>query len=220
MVDVQIFALDPAGHHTTNLLFHVANTLPLFLLHLLTIALLVMGLLSKPMLVSLPVVLLLVDYWPLRRATSFYFQGRSASIFGKSPIFPACRSFLLRHFSRAKTGWSRSIIDQSHAHEPISQCHCSYMRYLGKLLWPTDLAVLYPISHRFPAEVHLQPDNRQAQTNLDLVRKRLGIPFGVVMMRSFLTSPRREFATLAASARQVPPGLSKNANSVNNAFAL
>jgi hypothetical protein len=46
------------------------------------------------------------------------------------------------------------------------------------------------------------------------------MPFGVVMMRSFLTPPRRELATLAASARQVASGFSKNANSVNNTLAL
>ena len=128
MVDSQLFGMNPAGHHLVNLLFHLANTLLLFLvlnrmtqalwqsaavaflfalhpLHVESVAMVAerkdvlstffllltlwayfvytrspgitrmipvvaffaLGLLSKPMLVTLPFVLLLLDYWPLGR---------------------------------------------------------------------------------------------------------------------------------------------------------
>ncbi len=128
MLDCQLYGLRPAGHHLTNLLFHVANSVLLLLLlrrmtgalwrsaivaalfawhplhvesvawaaerkdvlstffglltlhvyvsyvrapsgrnYLLTLLLFALGLMSKPMLVTLPCVLLLLDFWPLGR---------------------------------------------------------------------------------------------------------------------------------------------------------
>ena len=128
MLDYQIFGLNPSGYHLINLLFHVLNTLLLFLilrrmtktlwpsafvaalfaihpLHVESVAWIterkdvlstffwmltlgaysyyvehpglrryflvflffVLGLMAKPMLVTLPFVLLLLDYWPLQR---------------------------------------------------------------------------------------------------------------------------------------------------------
>ncbi len=128
MLDVQLFGLKPWGHHLTNLLFHLANTLLLFFVlhrmtksiwrsafvsalfalhplhvesvvwvaerkdvlssffwmltlaayvfyvdrpgfrrYLLVVSAFVLGLMAKPMLVTLPFVLLLLDYWPLQR---------------------------------------------------------------------------------------------------------------------------------------------------------
>jgi len=132
MLDHQIFGLNPSGYHLVNLLFHVVNTLLLFLilrrmtkslwpsafvaalfaihpLHVESVAWITerkdvlstffwmltlgaysyyvehrgfrryvfvllfftLGLLSKPMLVTLPFVLLLLDYWPLGRFSEF-----------------------------------------------------------------------------------------------------------------------------------------------------
>ena len=80
-----------------------------------------LGLLSKPMVVTLPFVLLLVDFWPLRRVTGFT-ECRAESELPRVPAArhvaalgpgKSCRSFLAagfqrRHFSRAATrGGSR-----------------------------------------------------------------------------------------------------------------
>ena len=128
MLDAELYGLNPAGHHYTNIAFHIANTLILFFIlfrmtgalwksafvatlfalhplhvesvawvserkdvlstffglmtigtyyryikapdfknYLLVIIFLILGLMSKPMLVSLPFVLLLIDFWPLKR---------------------------------------------------------------------------------------------------------------------------------------------------------
>jgi len=131
MLDYELFGLNPAGYHIVNLLFHITNSLLLFLIlnrmtkalwqsafvaavfaihplhvesvawaserkdvlstlfwlltigayvyyverpriqrYLLVILFLALGLMSKPMLVTLPFVLLLLDYWPLYRLRS------------------------------------------------------------------------------------------------------------------------------------------------------
>ena len=148
MLDVQLFGLDPAGHHVTNLVLHTANALVLLLLlhrltgalgrsalvaalfavhplhvesvawvaerkdvlstlfgllslwayvgyakesrtrnhesrfpfhvsgfYVLALLLFAMSLLSKPMLVTLPLLMLLLDYWPLRRAPARTLSG-------------------------------------------------------------------------------------------------------------------------------------------------
>jgi len=128
MVDIELFGLQPRGHHLTNLLLHLLNTLLLFLLlhrmtkslwqsafvaalfalhplhvesvawvaerkdvlstfflmltmgayifyverqgparYVIVLLLFALGLMAKPMLVTLPFVFLLLDYWPLRR---------------------------------------------------------------------------------------------------------------------------------------------------------
>ena len=131
MLDWQLFGSNPAGYHLTNLIFHIANTLLLFIVlkqmtaaiwqsafvaalfalhplhvesvawvserkdvlstffwlltmwaylryvkqpnivrYLLALSVFALGLMSKPMLVTLPFVLLLLDYWPLERIQS------------------------------------------------------------------------------------------------------------------------------------------------------
>ncbi len=128
MLDIQLFGLEPRGHHLTNLFFHLANTLLLFLIfsrmtkalwrsamvaawfalhplhvesvawvaerkevlstlfwilamgafvlyaerrgvarYLAVLLFFILGLMAKPMLVTLPFALLLLDYWPLQR---------------------------------------------------------------------------------------------------------------------------------------------------------
>jgi len=131
MLDIQLFGLNPYGHHVTNLLFHLASVLLLFFVlnrmtkalwqsafvaalfalhplhvqsvawvserkdvlstffwmltlvayayyserprfksYLVVVASFALGLMAKPMLVTLPFVLLLLDYWPLERFAS------------------------------------------------------------------------------------------------------------------------------------------------------
>ena len=148
MFDVQLFGLNPVGHHLTNLVLHIANTLVLFWLimqrtgapgrslfvaalfavhplhvesvawiaerkdvlstlfwlltlcaytsyvrqprlscYLVMLALFAAGLLSKPMLVTLPFVLLLLDFWPLRRWTLTNRSQIAPLIREKIPLF-------------------------------------------------------------------------------------------------------------------------------------
>ena len=215
MVDVELFGLNPAGHHLTNLLLHLLNTVlffvileritgdrgksaiaaVLFAIHplrvetvawvadrkdllamlfsLLTIgaywkyALLrrplwygmtavcfVLALLSKPVMVILPLVLLLIDFWPLNRldvASPLPWARIKPLILEKIPLLGLSGLFSWIAYngqavhnvmvSESALPWLDRWLNV-----PIN-----YMRYLGKIFWPTDLAVFYPLSYESPA---------------------------------------------------------------------
>jgi len=220
MLDYQLYGLSPKGYLLTNLFFHIANSLLLFLilfrmtgaiwqsafvavvfaLHplnvesvawvaerknvlstfflLLTIwayiryaekpttkryslvfLLFAFGLMSKSMLVTLPFVLLLLDYWPLerfklgRREMEFkiaqkdkYFNGEkniSKLVLEKFPLLilsALCSIMTLILFEKGV---------ESVAQDPVSiltiltNVMISYFEYLWKMLWPKGLAILY-----------------------------------------------------------------------------
>jgi len=220
MLDYQLYGLNPKGYLLTNLFFHIANSLLLFLiffrmtgaiwqsafvavvfaLHplnvesvawvaerknvlsnfflLLTIwayiryaekpttkryslvfILFAFGLLSKSMVVTLPFVLLLLDYWPLerfklgRREREFkiaqkdkYFNGEkniSKLVLEKFPLLILSALFSITTlilFEKA---------GESVAQDPVSiltiltNAMISYFEYLWKMLWPKGLAILY-----------------------------------------------------------------------------
>jgi tetratricopeptide (TPR) repeat protein len=199
MLDSVIFGSKPAGFHLTNLLFHIANTILLFLvlgrltgrlwpsafvaalfalhpLHvesvawiserkdvlstfffmltllayiryvekpssgrfLLALLFFALGLLSKSMLVTLPFILLILDYWPLNRLNS------KIVIFEKIPFILLSVVFsvitfqiqwqigLAKPFQTYPLGWR------------IENALVSYVIYIWKLFAPTNLAIFYP----------------------------------------------------------------------------
>lgn len=116
-----------------------------YALSLLTFAL---GLMSKPMLVTLPFLLVLLDFWPWRR---WQFE-RTASwlpiLREKLPFFllslGACvATFLLQKGARVPVANLNLI-------ERLANAVVSIPRYLGKFFWPEDLAVFYPHPTRWP----------------------------------------------------------------------
>jgi tetratricopeptide (TPR) repeat protein len=109
-----------------------------------------LGLTAKPMLVTLPFVLLLLDYWPLSRL-----QNGQASLrrFGqliveKTPLFvlaaASCVVTLIiqhdfmRPLDHLDLGWR------------VANATVAYVAYLEKMLYPTGLAVFYPLSNTAP----------------------------------------------------------------------
>jgi len=105
-----------------------------------TLLLFALGLLSKPMLVTLPFVLLLLDYWPLNRLNSKFSILNSA--IEKVPFFvfsilSSIITFLVQH----KGGAVTADIDLK---ARLSNALVSYLAYIGKMFVPTRLAVLYP----------------------------------------------------------------------------
>lgn len=219
MLDVALFGLDAGKHHLVNLLFHITNSLLLFLvlrkmtgalwqsalvaalfalhpLHVESVAwvserkdvlstffwmltlgayavyvarpsvlkylgvllLLSLGLMSKPMLVTLPCVLLLLDYWPLKR---FSFQAcpgdsfpQNQSVFKligeKIPLFIlAAISSALTYYAQNHGGAVKSL-DYIPFADRVANALVSYVLYIGKMICPVDLACLYPHPETLP----------------------------------------------------------------------
>jgi tetratricopeptide (TPR) repeat protein len=114
-----------------------------FFPYLLTLLLFVLGLLAKPMLVILPFVLLLLDYWPLNRFLNSKFSILN-SIFEKVPFFVLAAvsgviTFLAQHNVGTVAG-----IDILPLKYRFANVFLSYARYIGKLFVPQNLAVFYP----------------------------------------------------------------------------
>jgi protein O-mannosyl-transferase len=210
MADIQWYQLRPAGHHLTSLLWHVANTVLLFLFlkeatgtlwrsalvaalfalhplrvesvawvaerkdvlstffwilalwaytryaaafdahrgkwklfYLAALVSLALGLMAKPMLVTLPFVLLLLDCWPLRRwQLGAVFRWRL--LWEKIPFFVLALGFSAVTFlSQNKVGTIKSFASYTFA-QRLTNVPISYARYLGKIFWPENLAIFYP----------------------------------------------------------------------------
>jgi len=202
LLDVQIFGMHPGGHHLTNLLFHIANSLLLFLwlqratrslgpaflvaalfawhpLHVepvawvaarkdvlstffwlltmwaylrygerpewgryfLVVLCFTLGLMAKPMLVTLPLVLLLLDYWPLDRWAS----GRDRSlILEKLPLLALAAVFgMVTLYAQEKVG-AVAPLGEIPLGSRIATALVAYVWYPLKMFWPTRLGILYP----------------------------------------------------------------------------
>ncbi|HEY1663155.1 MAG TPA: hypothetical protein VGI03_12115 [Verrucomicrobiae bacterium] len=282
MIDCQLFGLNPAGHHLVNLLFHIANTLLLFLLlknltgarwrsafvaaafawhplHVESVAwaserkdvlsaffwmltllayakyaagkksqqpslhpdplpsrqmgaereqqkerlaptnfvepapgtriqnpnpklfyffallMFACGLMSKPMVVTLPCVLFLLDFWPLGRFNhsgsqhephergspphpnplprwgrgNLQLQNAGGLILEKIPFFALTfASCLVTMHVQSEARWSSESLPLSFRLENAAM---SYVRYISKIFWPADLALIYPYPHSWPS---------------------------------------------------------------------
>lgn len=111
----------------------------------------VLGLMSKPMLVTWPFVMLLLDFWPLRRISL------SSSLLHLKNIKQLALEKLL-FFALAIISCAVTVIVQSDAvattarvpiFDRLGNALVSYVAYLGQMFWPARLAVFYP----FPLEL-------------------------------------------------------------------
>ncbi|MBT5305174.1 MAG: tetratricopeptide repeat protein [Candidatus Scalindua sp.] len=218
MIDYQLYGLNARGHHLTSLLFHVANTLLLFLIlvrmtgtlwqssfvaalfalhplhvesvawvaerkdvlstffmmltvwayilyvkkreikgYLLVVLFFVLGLMSKPMLVTLPFILLLLDFWPLGRlcllrdtknvATGQHTNER-ADIFRlvleKAPFFALAVGSSIVTFIVQERGGAMEIAKTYSIQTRIINAFVAYTEYIVDMIWPVKLALLYP----------------------------------------------------------------------------
>jgi tetratricopeptide (TPR) repeat protein len=210
IIDCQLYGLNPAGHHLTSLLLHLANSILLFLLlgrltgalwpsafvaamfalhplrvesvvwiserkdvlstffwmltvgayvryeeefnvqsskfkffYALALVFFILGLMAKPMLVTLPFVLLLLDYWPLGRL-EFGPKFRWRPVVEKIPFLllaagDSAATFLVQHHFGVVETLRTFPLSVRVANIPFA-----YVRYIGKNFWPAGLAVYYP----------------------------------------------------------------------------
>jgi tetratricopeptide (TPR) repeat protein len=130
------------------------------------------GLMSKPMVVTLPFVLLLMDWWPLRRICDLRFTiyetkegGERGQIAGskaggvitagalmeKAPFFALALVSSVVTFAVQKSGGAVAALQSIPLRERIPNALVSYVLYLRKMFWPDDLALFYPFQHLLPA---------------------------------------------------------------------
>ena len=222
MLDYQLFGLNSGAHHIINVLFHIANTLLLFVVltrmtgalwasgfvaavfglhplhiesvawvaerkdvlstffwlltmlayvryaekprvtrYLLTLVLFAMGLMAKPMLVTLPFVLLLLDYWPLERmqfskmlgSGNFENSDTRKGIGGRSVLYLVVEKvpFLMFTvissiitFVVQRKGGAVPTMEALGIRSRVDNAIVSYVSYIVKMIWPSQLGVLYP----------------------------------------------------------------------------
>ncbi len=134
--------------------------------YILFFAFFVLGLLSKPMLVTVPFVLLLLDYWPLGRISlgqkvpASMQHKKSSSAKSQKPVLWRLVLEKLPLLAIAFVSVYMSSASAAHRHDMISfaarpmeirveNALVSYWAYLYKLIYPANLAVFYP----FPKDV-------------------------------------------------------------------
>ena len=100
-----------------------------------------LGLLSKPMVVTLPFVLLLLDYWPWGR---FKVRPAAALVGEKLPFFALSAASCLITFVAQKHGETVVSLGNLSFSTRVSNAVISSLLYLKKTFWPDDLAVYYP----------------------------------------------------------------------------
>ncbi len=213
MLDIDLYGLNPMGHHWTNLQIHIVNTVLLFLFlrwmtgaiwksafvaalfaihplhvesvawiaerkdvlcaffwilsmlayvgyvrhpkkryYLLLVILFALGLMSKPMIVTLPFALLLLDFWPLDRFRSINYEQKInvfrvliTLIWEKIPLFVLSAISCFITFFVQRHGGAVASIEAFPLNARVANSIVSYTSYIGKMIWPLHLAVLYPL---------------------------------------------------------------------------
>jgi protein O-mannosyl-transferase len=126
-----------------------------------------LGLMSKPMLVTLPVVLLLLDFWPLKRTELIKTEEENASarrympasgirwsgilplILEKGPLFLLAGAASILTILAQKGSGAISTLDMVPLYIRFENASISYITYLGKTIWPFHLAIFYPYPKMF-----------------------------------------------------------------------
>lgn len=205
-LDVSLFGLNPAGHHLTSVLLHVANVCLLFLLlmwatnrlgaslfvaalfavhpinvesvawvaerknllctffflltlwaygwyaktpdwkrYLAVVALFAAALASKPMVITLPFVLLLLDYWSFQQLSPAKTpRPLRRLILEKIPLFAMSAASAIITMQAQQGGGAVRSTTQFSLGVRIENALCAYAMYLWKMVWPAKLAPLYP----------------------------------------------------------------------------
>ncbi len=119
-----------------------------------------LALLSKPTVVTLPALLLLLDFWPLRRVggsdslrtdIAAYLRALPSLIFEKLPIFILTLAASVTVFLVQRS--SAAVVDISGLPFParLANSIFAYIRYVAKLFFPYDLTIMYPHPSWWPA---------------------------------------------------------------------
>ena len=119
--------------------------------YLVVAALFALGLMAKPQVITFPLVLLLWDYWPLGRVGSTHEfsnkvaqRGFSSLVIEKLPLFAlSAASAIITMKAQSAGGAVRSDLEYPFSVR-LGNALLAYTRYLGKAVWPSHLAAMYP----------------------------------------------------------------------------
>lgn len=125
--------------------------------YLLCLILFILALMSKPMLITLPFALMLLDYWPLGRwqkALNMPAEKKTNAtgklIYEKIPfIVFATASAIMTFFTHTKGSFVTSLVPAPFLTR-LANAAASYAVYLKNIFWPTNLVVYYPYDFSRP----------------------------------------------------------------------
>src|SRR5437667_1777587 len=147
-------------HQVSSAQSSARSTLHAPLFYALALLFFVLGLMSKPMLVTLPFVLLLLDYWPLQRLELSSYSAPSTLaaprrlfrrlFVEKAPFLVLAGASSVVTFLVQKVGGAVSSLETIPLHLRIANALLAYVLYLSKTLWPVNLSSIYPYSRHLP----------------------------------------------------------------------
>ncbi len=114
------------------------------------------ALMSKPTMVTLPFILMLLDYWPLQRwqkvmnAQEKAFHSTGGLIWEKIPLIILTIVFSILTFWAHHQGGMIASLERLPFLARFQNMVVSYVSYLGKIFYPVDLAFFYPYPYAFP----------------------------------------------------------------------
>ncbi len=140
------------------------HPLPTSIFYILSLFCFALGLMSKPMVVTLPFVLLLLDYWPLKRLQLCRAIGTPSPAFSQSkpnpwslllekiPFFAlAATASIVTFVIQKDSGAMRRLGGTFSLAARVDNAVVAYCRYLGKFFYPIKLAAFYPHPGAWPA---------------------------------------------------------------------
>jgi tetratricopeptide (TPR) repeat protein len=160
-------ASDRTTDHGTRTAGRSTFHLPASTFYLLSLCFFALGLMSKPMLVTWPCVMLLLDYWPLGRmqkaegrrqkaegdSSSFILHNSSFILLEKLPFFALSAASCVITVVAQRAGGALATLVTLPLGARMLNALDSYLRYLWQLVWPADLAVVYTFTARPAAEL-------------------------------------------------------------------
>src|ERR1022692_625413 len=139
--------------HASRFTFHVSR------FYVLSLTFFALGLMSKPMLVTLPFVLLLLDYWPLRRfelkTLDFRPKILVPLLLEKLPFFALSTVACVVAFVVQREAEAVYPLASLPVMQRVGNAVVACATYLEKTFWPAGLAVFYPLPEKLPAVVVL-----------------------------------------------------------------
>jgi hypothetical protein len=132
--------------------------------YILAMVFLLLGLMSKPMLVTWPCVMLLLDFWPLGRLSLGRSPGRMGAqgsqnrpptpirslVYEKIPFFGLTVAICVITMVAQRLAGAMPASSQVSVSAMVDNALVSYLRYLGKVFWPHPLAAYYPYELDWP----------------------------------------------------------------------